>query len=1704
MDQLECIRCGDGGVSEMRDYVDDERVLWSLLRFTTGEGAFERVKFIILHLNGDKTPIIRRGRHNARKDEVLRLMGDVHASLEFTLKEELTLDALCCKLLPLFSLDVNSNSDRISNYSGMKSMRSAYDKMLKRNRRTRLLSLPATSHASNSALPSFSECINAIQTHNPASAQQFNWMLVYPSEGSSTASDAHPRMHSAGFQSVAQIREHLEPNLVQFGLVRMEFCFSNGSKQEKYLMIHWTGGKVEPGKRAQWNASFKTVEKHFAQVGVISCVIQASDYNELGVDKIIEQVRQCAGGDEEMVSELTVDAYFEGLEEEMEQIRDSMPENGHRHVLSVSDSISMVHTADSPVNWLLLGFNHVNTTNSNAGSRTLAATSHSDTRSVMNERSSSHHTRPGVQSTQAPASPSGSPNRTIVSGSVDAALEAEAQAFVEKILKVERPSDVTLVEWLRDGIALGHVANVFRPGTVKNLAASRLAYRKVEYVRGFLNVCRDMGVATADLFDTVDLVEGKDMRKVCRCISELGILVAHKGSAAYLPTTELHPTTPPSSKTSRLPRTPPPPPPLSSASKGLPKSQMKPPPLLQHQPAPPSVTTSSRSVRPSSPKKERDPNHVQPTTDDALLETTGDPSLENVANATVAGEDLSAFIGSTCGTPPTCAHEKKVAPSSSVAIPSQHEAAFASPTSLAVDACTGEPGSQTPRIPVLHTPCNASTPRLLEVPPAAAKEEKRARSRSPWRERLINATNRVFTPTHVKNKRAAEEAKKELVTTAKTPIAQRVSWRLSELGDGDANAHGGVVEENSGMTRISESLPVSTEKAAAMSGAQWAQANEAFLNQRRELRHVQELDGVLYKVVKGALGRFPERNHNTTATFHYSGAMIDGTVVHKSLEPVTMRISLKSVLPCWRELLLRMNPGDIVEVYSPADMSPSAEVCAGLRLNSVVVYTLKLNAIEPEITEGGSASSSCSPGRGKPSAGDLGRGKTMNGRPSVRNSKVVTFVRDRVLTDDEKCHSPGRSTLPPGNASPAASFTLNDNDVSPLIRDVSPCLSNNSGNNDREEANGWSNGDGLGSPVEIKRQCSRYTSGDCDEEQEKGEDSPRPVGRSVSWESSFESEARNTEQYVRRTDQIRESEARRTEQNVGCDARITEFSTLDVPIDQPQSASDRSQSRRDTLIVAKSLSAVRWVQAVTKRTEKMESVESWLKDGTVLKDLVHVVRPKWHFSRRSKSKDYVLGFLQCAREMGVSEYELFDADDVLLERDSDRVTTCLHRFAKFALQIPTRFELPQLPDSLWLLKNEVFPTTHKYTPLPNAGIWCKTLQQGDGRERAASTSSVTFSYSGTTIDGDTFIDRAEETLRIQEIRPLGLARALQNMTVGAVWEVVVPQILAYGWSGYQGDLHPVPPYSHCIFVIRLTAIFAKRKKSMLVRSGQSKVASELDEPPKNGSPDFYSDAMLQWVGKIVGTTAPTNTREDSIRWLRDGIVLCELHNKLRPEHHIHIRRESLRFQQMDNIQNFLQGCTELGAKDSFQICDLYDGRDFDAVVRCLVQIMYTHNSTSLTRSTQPETISSSTRDLSSNTLPANRCGEMWKMSRLMWKRRYFVLSTGILRWWKMERGAREGQKSLGQLSLACAEADGDKNRNAATRSSADSPSIRAKTDPTWQENPVARVTLLSHRRRFELAIPSRTIVFEVINEDRDIWVHSLHDHINYVNSLSFP
>lgn len=88
--------------------------------------------------------------------------------------------------------------------------------------------------------------------------------------------------------------------------------------------------------------------------------------------------------------------------------------------------------------------------------------------------------------------------------------------------------------------------------------------------------------------------------------------------------------------------------------------------------------------------------------------------------------------------------------------------------------------------------------------------------------------------------------------------------------------------------------------------------------------------------------------------------------------------------------------------------------------------------------------------------------------------------------------------------------------------------------------------------------------------------------------------------------------------------------------------------------------------------------------------------------------------------------------------------------------------------------------------------------------------------------------------------------------------------------------------------------------------------------------------MLEWIFNVIGEPVPAGELEDI---LKNGVVLCNLMNKLQPGAIKKIQPKGTNFQLMENIQRFQDAIKKYGVpqEEIFQTADLFEKRNIPQV-----------------------------------------------------------------------------------------------------------------------------------------------------------------------------
>ncbi|XP_041808313.1 transgelin-like [Chelmon rostratus] len=97
------------------------------------------------------------------------------------------------------------------------------------------------------------------------------------------------------------------------------------------------------------------------------------------------------------------------------------------------------------------------------------------------------------------------------------------------------PGKTGIQNWLKDGRVLCELINSLHASNkpIRSAKPSSTAFKQMEQIALFLKAAENYGVTTTDVFQTVDLYEGKDLAAVQRTLMALGSLAVTKNDGCY-------------------------------------------------------------------------------------------------------------------------------------------------------------------------------------------------------------------------------------------------------------------------------------------------------------------------------------------------------------------------------------------------------------------------------------------------------------------------------------------------------------------------------------------------------------------------------------------------------------------------------------------------------------------------------------------------------------------------------------------------------------------------------------------------------------------------------------------------------------------------------------------------------------------------------------------------------------------------------------------------------------------------------------------------------------------------------------------------------------------------------------------------------------------------------------------------------------------
>eukprot|EP01043_Picozoa_sp_COSAG02_P003711 COSAG02_NODE_92_length_37588_cov_135.916242_38_plen_358_part_00 len=303
------MECWHGtGLDEFRSCLDSRRVQFGVIRFELGSGAFMRSKYCFVHFVGGDVAAVKRGKHNARKEEIMAAMQGSHTDISFTSVQEVTVDAILQHMLSTIGADEGGEGGAVD----ISAFRQQMEEQMAAAPEPEPEPAAGDEAPAGTGAPtavdlgiSFQDALGQVRSERGS----LNWLLAEPNASA-------PALVNAGSGSIPEMRQFLAEDRVLYGLVRAGFG-AGAFKRVKFLFWHWTGPNVSMVKRGKWNAEKDGMQELMRP---FTMDMTANNVEETEVDYVVDAIKAVivSDGDDDSESMISVAAFLEAIKEEQE------------------------------------------------------------------------------------------------------------------------------------------------------------------------------------------------------------------------------------------------------------------------------------------------------------------------------------------------------------------------------------------------------------------------------------------------------------------------------------------------------------------------------------------------------------------------------------------------------------------------------------------------------------------------------------------------------------------------------------------------------------------------------------------------------------------------------------------------------------------------------------------------------------------------------------------------------------------------------------------------------------------------------------------------------------------------------------------------------------------------------------------------------------------------------------------------------------------------------------------------------------------------------------------------------------------------------------------------------------------------------------------------------------------------------------------
>ncbi|CAB4002606.1 1-acyl-sn-glycerol-3-phosphate acyltransferase epsilon [Paramuricea clavata] len=277
---------GNGGAEELKESLEDDSVMYGLVRFQEQIDQSSTVKFVYIHWIGKQVPFTMKGRYGIVRGSVNKSFQPHHVSVETDNVSDLDHEAL------LNVINENSGTKNKVLDAEQASERKAYDRGFTGretgNNKKRVTGGFTGFQGKSGASVKFDDSVHDAASDLRSDTTETNWFVAGYQDG-------NPKLPliclGSGSEGVGGITEILTNDIVGYALCRVTDVVDDISTV-KFVYIQWVGDNVKPLVKAKTSTHKADLEQIFHPA---HATIFANSQDEISESEIMDKVQSSSG-----------------------------------------------------------------------------------------------------------------------------------------------------------------------------------------------------------------------------------------------------------------------------------------------------------------------------------------------------------------------------------------------------------------------------------------------------------------------------------------------------------------------------------------------------------------------------------------------------------------------------------------------------------------------------------------------------------------------------------------------------------------------------------------------------------------------------------------------------------------------------------------------------------------------------------------------------------------------------------------------------------------------------------------------------------------------------------------------------------------------------------------------------------------------------------------------------------------------------------------------------------------------------------------------------------------------------------------------------------------------------------------------------------------------------------------------------------------